>query len=101
MPPAHPHLAIVEVMAPNIAALMGFFVLFRRARRETCGWPRWLAHRRAGSGLASGWIGRLFRPRIGSDRDSREVRRRRTGTCVAAISALLGALTRPDDHKAS
>jgi hypothetical protein len=94
MPPPHPYLVFLEVMVPIAAVLIGMFVLFKRARRETCAWPRWLRLVAQGPG----WFLVAWGAFSIAVLTYWEIRDKRvglgTGTCVALISAVLKALTR-------
>jgi hypothetical protein len=90
----YPYLLFLAVMTPIAGVLIGMYVLFRRARRETCTWPRWL--RRVAQ--APGWLLVALGVYEVIGLAVLEIREKRvglgTGTCVAVIGATIKGLTR-------
>jgi len=87
----------VPILVFNLAVasvLIAIFVLFRRARRDTCTWPRRL--RRIAQ--APGWFLVVFGVYIVIGLAVMEIREKRivlgTGTCVAVITSTLKAIAR-------
>ena len=90
----HPYLLLLSIMTPIVGVLLGILVLFKRARRESCTWPR--AARRIAQ--APGWLLVALGTYVVIGLAVMEIREKRgglgTGTCIAVIASVYKAIAR-------